>query len=123
MIKIPDWFRGRSSGTDAAILRRLDLILQKQGTIMTAIDDLKAAVAALSTAVDTLTSNVADASTEIQSEIADLKAALASGDTAAINEAVTNLASISSRLAAANQAIVDQTAALRADNLAPGPTP
>jgi hypothetical protein len=65
---------------------KLDQILANQEKIMTAVDDLKAAVAQIST--------------DVAAEIAALLAAQASGNDAAIEEAVTNLKALSVQLEA-----------------------
>lgn len=62
------------------------LILQRETTIMAAVDDLKAAVTQLGT--------------DVANEITALQAALASGNDAAIEESVTNLKSLSAQLQA-----------------------
>ena len=62
------------------------LILQREKTIMSALDDLKAAVAQLST--------------DVANEITALEAALSSNNDAAIEESVANLKQLSANLQA-----------------------
>lgn len=62
------------------------LILQRETTIMAAVDDLKAAVTQLAT--------------DVTNEITALQAAVSSNDTAAIEDAVTNLKTLSANLQA-----------------------
>lgn len=68
------------------VATRLDQILAQQEKTMAAIDDLKAALAQLST--------------DIAAEIAALQAALTSNNDAAIEDAVTNMKSLSAQLEA-----------------------
>lgn len=63
---------------------KIDMVLAKQEATMAAIDDLKAIVAKLAT--------------DVAAELAALTAAQASGDTAAIEEAVANLTTLSNQL-------------------------
>jgi hypothetical protein len=85
------------SPTDRGLLTQIVALLQTISTqetkIMVAIDDLN-------TALTTLVANFTTLDTAIQAELVAITAALASGNTAAIEAAVTNIGTVSGKMAA-----------------------
>ncbi len=87
--RIP-WFNDQDEFL--AIHNKLNLILQRLETNMAAIDDLGAAVT-------TLAANFVTLDTAIQAEITALTAALAAGNTVAVEAAATNISAVSAKMA------------------------
>jgi hypothetical protein len=107
------------------ISRSLDQINQRLGSLattvplmekrlMTAIDDLNAAIATLGGNVTTLTNNVAANDKAIQAEIAALQTALLGGNTTAIQAAIANISGLSGAIGTQAAAVAKETADLTA---------
>lgn len=104
-------------------LRHIFEFLKKLETkIMSAFDDLTAAVATLTTDVATLTTNTTNLTTAVIAEIQALRDALANGNTNAVEVAAQNIENLNKQIETGNAAIAAQTASL-ASSLPPAPTP